>query len=71
LGGVKGLYSELMVWAVRDDLKEGDVLQLWPTPYDYWLFTSAQEEAAKRKALVEAYGGDVLRAVRDLAEGKV
>jgi conjugal transfer ATP-binding protein TraC len=70
LGGVKGLYSELMVWAVRDDLKEGDVLQLWPTPYDYWLFTSAQEEAARRKALVEAYGGDVLRAVRDLAEGK-
>ncbi len=70
LGGVKGKFSELMVWSVRDDQKEGDVLQLWPTPYDYWLFTSAQEEAAKRRKLVEAYGGDVLKAVRDLAEGR-
>ena len=70
LGGVKGLYGEVMVWAVRDDRKEGDVLQLWPTPYDYWLFTSAQEEAARRKALVERYGGDVLKAVVDLAEGR-
>ncbi|MGC8877065.1 helicase HerA domain-containing protein [Thermus sp.] len=69
LGGVKGLYGEVMVWCVRDDRKEGDVLQLWPTPYDYWLFTSAQEEAAKRKALAERYG-DVLRAVVELAEGR-
>ncbi|MDM7325074.1 MAG: TraC family protein [Thermus sp.] len=71
LGGIKGRFSEMMVWTVRDDLKEGDVLQLWPTPYDYWLFTSAQEEAAKRRKVVEAYGGDVIRAVVDLAEGRV
>jgi len=70
LGGVKGLYGEVMVWAVRDDRKEGDVLQLWPTPYDYWLFTSAQDEVALRKAMAERYGGDILRAVVDLAEGR-
>lgn len=70
LGGVKGLFSEVMVWHTRDDQKEGDVLQLWPTPYDYWLFTSSQEEAARRRKLAETYGGDVLKAVRDLAEGR-
>jgi len=70
LGGVKGLYGEVMVWTVRDDRKEGDVLQLWPTPYDYWLFTSTQEEAARRKAAVEKHRGDVLRAVVELAEGR-
>jgi len=68
LGGVKGRFSELMVWSVRDDRYEGDVLQLWPTAYDYWLFTSTQEEAAKRRKLAEEVG--ILEAVRALAEGR-
>nr|WP_114313601.1 DUF87 domain-containing protein [Thermus caldifontis] len=70
LGGVKGLFSEAMVWTVRDDLREGDVLQLWPTPYDYWLFTTDQQDMARRRKVVEAFGGDVVGAVIALAEGR-
>ncbi len=66
---VKGLFNE-MLYILYDQSGgiQGDVLRIYPTPWDYWLFTSHHEEVARRNALVGEMGGDMYKAIAKLAK---
>lgn len=67
LGGQKGLFREYLAITVREDQKTGDVIQYFPTKTEYWMFTSAPEERARRNAAIQTFGGNILEAIKALA----
>ncbi|MGI8747718.1 MAG: VirB4 family type IV secretion system protein, partial [Deinococcus sp.] len=67
LGGEKGRFREFLVMVDRESGMTGDVVQYFPSSLEYWMFTSAPQERARRQRAVEASLGNTLGAVRALA----
>jgi len=67
LSQVRGHYSEVLVLADLGAGRVGDAVVVRPSSYDYWVATSERSERLVREAAVRAAGGDVARAVRELA----
>ncbi len=63
----KGVYNELL-YILYDQSGgiQGDVFRIYPTRWDYWLFTSHHEEVARRRAMVNQHGS-LYRAIAKLA----
>lgn len=65
----KGVFNELLYIMYEEGGRiEGDIFRLYPTPWDYWLFTSSHEEVARREALRKQFGGDLYKAIQRLAQ---
>lgn len=65
----KGVFNELLYIMYEEGGRiEGDIFRLYPTSWDYWLFTSAHEEVARREALRKQFGGDLYKAIEFLAQ---
>lgn len=67
LSGEKGVYREFLALTATGSGVTGDVIQYFPNAYEYWMFTSAPDDKARRAAAVEAFGGNVNAAVKALA----
>lgn len=67
LGGEKGRYREFLVMVNKETGMTGDVVRYFPNKVEYWMFTSAPEEKARRERVVQAYGGNTALAIRALA----
>ena len=66
LGGQRGVYKEYLILMQKDGQFEGDVVRYYPTPVEYWTFTSAPNEKAKRNEMIADHGGNVLAAIQKL-----
>ncbi|ASN83285.1 VirB4 family type IV secretion system protein [Deinococcus ficus] len=67
LGGQKGVYREYLAMTIKESGMTGDVVQYFPNPIEYWMFTSHPAEVDRRQKTVELHGGNVLAAVKSLA----
>lgn len=67
LGGEKGRYREFLVMVNKETGMTGDVVRYYPNKVEYWMFTSAPDERARREQAVQAFGGNTVEAVRALA----
>jgi conjugal transfer ATP-binding protein TraC len=63
----KGVYNELL-YILYDQSGgiQGDVFRIYPTRWDYWLFTSHHEEVARRQAMAKQHGS-LYKAIAKLA----
>lgn len=67
LGGEKGVFREYLALTVREEGITGDVVQYFPSSLEYWMFTSAPEERARRNKVIQDKGGNTLAAIKTLA----
>ena len=58
---------EVLAWVRGMHGLEGDVLVTQSSPLAYWAFTTDARDMARRQALAEKYGGDLMRAIYELA----
>ena len=64
----RGVFNELLyILYDQAGTVRGDVFRVYPTSWDYWLFTSHHEEASRRRQMVERFGGDLYRALLELS----
>jgi len=67
LGSRPGEYSEALALARFGDHTESGVIQVIPTSVEFWIAASGTAEKKLRAEYVERCGGDVWRAVQELA----
>lgn len=61
-------YNEMLYLLQGSDGKvRGDIVRITPSPYEYWLFTSDAQEAARREEAARRNGGSLVRAIEELA----
>jgi len=63
----KGAYSEVLAWVRYDDQPTGDVLVIRPTPEEYWLFTSFDDDVRVRTRVIAEEQGAMIPAITRLA----
>lgn len=72
LGFERGIYSEALLLRRAggvDSKWEGGVVVVTASALEHWLFTSHDADKRKRAGVVERFGGDLLAALKHLAEG--
>jgi conjugal transfer ATP-binding protein TraC len=64
---VKRVYSEVLAWVRTTEGRQGDLLAIRPSAFDYWMFTSTKDEVAHRQQVIKQHNGNVVQAIRSLA----